>query len=102
MLFVPGFIFGALVANYLFDQYAIYPTPDKETNVVVACMLGIIVTLLARLVMDETFSNSGGLPRPPPPVQARLKRPRCRAAKDHFALRSQPGTLGRTHDLSEG
>ena len=30
MVFVPGFIFGALVANYLFEQYAIYPTPDKE------------------------------------------------------------------------
>ena len=30
LLFVPGFIFGALVANYLFEQYGIYPTPDKR------------------------------------------------------------------------
>jgi hypothetical protein len=60
MLFVPGFIFGALVANYLFEQYAIYPTPDKETNVVIACTLGIIIALLALLVMTKLSTIAAG------------------------------------------
>lgn len=60
MLFVPGFIFGALVANYLFEHYAIYPTPDKETNVVIACMLGIIIALLALLVMTRLSAIAAG------------------------------------------
>jgi uncharacterized membrane protein YeaQ/YmgE (transglycosylase-associated protein family) len=61
MLFVPGFIFGALVANYLFEQYAIYPTPDKETNVVIACMLGIIVALLVLLVVTKISAVAAGV-----------------------------------------
>ena len=60
MLFVPGFIFGALVANYLFELYAIHPTPDTETNVVVACMLGIIVALLVLLVMTRLSAIAAG------------------------------------------
>jgi uncharacterized membrane protein YeaQ/YmgE (transglycosylase-associated protein family) len=60
MLFVPGFVFGALVANYLFEQYAIHPTTDKETNVVVACMLGIIVALLVLLVMTRLSAIATG------------------------------------------
>lgn len=50
LLFVPGFVFGALVANYLFVEYSFYPTPDQETNVVVACTLGIIMALLVLLI----------------------------------------------------
>lgn len=61
MLFVPGFIFGALAANYLFEQYAIYPTPDKETNVVVACTLGIIAALLVLLVVTKVSTVAAGL-----------------------------------------
>jgi hypothetical protein len=53
LVFVPGFMFGALVANYLFDVYQFYPTPDKETNVVVACTLGIICALLVLLVITR-------------------------------------------------
>ena len=60
MVFVPGFIFGALVANYLFEQYAIYPTPDKETNVVVACTLGIIAALLVLLVVTKVSTIAAG------------------------------------------
>ena len=60
MLFVPGFVFGALLANYLFEQYAIHPTPDNETNVVVACMLGIIVALLVLLVMTRLSAIATG------------------------------------------
>jgi uncharacterized membrane protein YeaQ/YmgE (transglycosylase-associated protein family) len=61
MVFVPGFIFGALVTNYLFQQYAIYPTPDKETNVVVACTLGMIVALLVLLVVTKISTVAAGL-----------------------------------------
>jgi uncharacterized membrane protein YeaQ/YmgE (transglycosylase-associated protein family) len=60
MVFVPGFIFGALVANYLFEQYAIYPTPDKETNVVVACTLGIIAALLVLLIVTRVSAAAAG------------------------------------------
>lgn len=60
MVFVPGFNFGALVANYLFEQYAIYPTPDKETNVVFASTSGIIVALLVLLVVTKVSSAAAG------------------------------------------
>ena len=51
VVLVPGFTFGALVVNYLFEQYAIYPTADRETNVVVACALGTILTLFVLLAL---------------------------------------------------
>ena len=53
LVFVPGFVFGALVANYLFIEYAFYPTPDQETNVVLACTLGIIMALLVLLIVTR-------------------------------------------------
>ncbi len=61
MVFVPGFIFGALVANYLFEEYGIYPTPDKETNVVVACTLGIIAALLVLLIVTRITTMAAGM-----------------------------------------
>jgi hypothetical protein len=60
MVFVPGFVLAALVANYLFEQYAIYPTPDKETNVVIACTLGMIVALLVLLVVTKVSTVIAG------------------------------------------
>ena len=57
LVFVPGFIFGGLVANYLFDEFAFYPTPDRDTNVVVACTLGIIAALLVLLVITRVGSG---------------------------------------------
>jgi uncharacterized membrane protein YeaQ/YmgE (transglycosylase-associated protein family) len=61
LVFVPGFIFGALVANYLFETFAVYPTGDQETNVVVACTLGIIAALLVLLVFTRFTSVLAGL-----------------------------------------
>lgn len=61
LVFVPGFIFGALVANYLFEEYGFYPTPDKDTNVVVACTLGIIVALLVLLIATRLMSAITGM-----------------------------------------
>ncbi len=56
LVFVPGFIFGALIANYIFDRFGFFPTPDQETNVVVACTLGIIAALLVLLVVTRFTS----------------------------------------------
>ena len=44
----------------MFEQYAVHPTPDKETNVVVACMLGTIIALLVLLVMTRLSAIAAG------------------------------------------
>ena len=51
MAFAPGFTFGAFLVNYLFERHAIYPTADRETNVVVACALGTILALFVLLAL---------------------------------------------------
>ena len=51
-----------------------------------ACMLGIIVALLVLLVMTRLSAIAAGCPRRPPPVQAHLKRPRCRACQRSFCI----------------
>jgi uncharacterized membrane protein YeaQ/YmgE (transglycosylase-associated protein family) len=61
LVFVPGFIFGALIANYVFEEIGFHPTPDKETNVVVACTLGIIAALLVLLVLTRLTTIVTGL-----------------------------------------
>ncbi len=61
LVFVPGFIFGALIANYIFEEIGFHPTPDKETNVVVACTLGIIAALLVLLVLTRFTTMITGL-----------------------------------------
>ncbi len=53
LVFVPGFVLGALVANYSFELTGFYPTPDRETNVVIACTLGIIVALFVLLIITR-------------------------------------------------
>jgi uncharacterized membrane protein YeaQ/YmgE (transglycosylase-associated protein family) len=60
LVFVPGFIFGALIVNYAFEEIGFYPTPDPETNVVVACTLGIIGALLVLLVVTRFTSMLAG------------------------------------------
>ena len=61
LVFIPGFVFGALIANYLFDRFGFRPTPDHETNVVVACTVGLIFTLLALLVVMRLTAAYAGL-----------------------------------------
>ena len=61
LVFIPGFIFGGLVANYLFEEYGFYPTPDKSTNIVVACTLGIIAALLVLLLITRITTTIAGL-----------------------------------------
>ena len=60
LVFVPGFIFGALIANYIFEEIGFLPTPDQETNVVVACTLGIIAALLVLLVVTRLTAALAG------------------------------------------
>ncbi|CAN1723958.1 conserved membrane protein of unknown function [Hyphomicrobium sp. 1Nfss2.1] len=51
LVFVPGFVLGALVTNYAFEVTGFYPTSDRETNVVIACTMGIIIALFALLIV---------------------------------------------------
>lgn len=50
LIFVPGFIVGAFVTNYLFELAHFVPTHDRETNVVIACTVGMIVALFVLLI----------------------------------------------------
>jgi len=61
LVFIPGFVFGALLANYVFEETGFMPTPDRETNVVVACTLGLILTLLVLLVIMRLTSAYAGM-----------------------------------------
>ncbi|MFA5901662.1 MAG: hypothetical protein WC829_21395 [Hyphomicrobium sp.] len=61
LVFVPGFILGAFVTNYVFELTGFYPTPDRETNVVVACTVGIIIALFVLLVVLRAASILAGL-----------------------------------------
>lgn len=61
LIFVPGFVFGALFANYLFDYTGFHPTPDRNTNVVVACTLGIIAALFVLLMCLRVTAVIGSL-----------------------------------------
>jgi len=50
LIFVPGFVLGALCTNYAFELAGFHPTPDRETNVVIACTVGMIVALFVLLI----------------------------------------------------
>ena len=61
LVFVPGFIFSALFTNYVFELTGFDPTPDRETNVVVACTLGIILALFVMLLLLRATSILSGM-----------------------------------------
>ena len=50
LVFVPGFVLGALFMNYMFERIGFNPTPDRETNVVIACTIGMIIALFVLLI----------------------------------------------------
>jgi hypothetical protein len=56
LVFVPGFTFSALVTNYAFEVAGFFPTHDRETNVVVACTVGMIIALFV-LLLALRFSS---------------------------------------------
>jgi hypothetical protein len=61
LVFIPGFIFGALLTNYAFELTGFYPTADRETNVVVACTAGIIIALFVLLLFLRVTAVLSGL-----------------------------------------
>ena len=61
LVFIPGFVLGALIMNYTFELAGIYPTPDHQTNVVIACTLGMIVALFILLMCLRVTSAMAGL-----------------------------------------
>lgn len=50
LIFIPGFILAALVTNHVFHLAGFAPTPDRETNVIVACTVGTILALFVLLI----------------------------------------------------
>lgn len=61
LVFVPGFTLGALVTNYAFEVTGFFPTHSRETNVVVACTVGIIIALFILLIFLRATSILAGL-----------------------------------------
>ena len=61
LVFIPGFVLGALTMNYVFELAGIYPTPDHETNVVIACTVGLIVSLFVLLMCLRVSAVMSGL-----------------------------------------
>jgi len=49
LAFLPGFVLGALAANYFFLEYGVLVTSEKETNVVLASTIGVTLALLVML-----------------------------------------------------
>jgi uncharacterized membrane protein len=45
ILFTPAMIFGSLAANYLFVEYYVTPTQDKNSNIVIASALGVLAAM---------------------------------------------------------
>ncbi len=61
LVFIPGFVLGALIMNYVFELAGIYPTPNHETNVVIACTVGMIVSLFVLLMCLRVSAVMSGL-----------------------------------------
>jgi hypothetical protein len=61
LVFVPGFILGALITNYVFELTGFYPTADRETNVVIACTMGIIIALFVLMMSMRVTAIVAGL-----------------------------------------
>jgi len=60
LVFIPGFVLGALVMNYIFELAGFYPTPDRQTNVVIACTIGMIIALFILLICLRVMAVVSG------------------------------------------
>ena len=60
LVFIPGFVLGALVMNYIFELVGFYPTPDRQTNVVIACTIGMIIALFILLICLRVMAVVSG------------------------------------------
>jgi len=56
LVFVPGFVLGALFTSHLFELAGFSPTPDRQTNIVVACTLGMVGALFVLLLILRATS----------------------------------------------
>ncbi len=61
LVFIPSFVLGALVMNYVFELAGFYPTSDQQTNVVIACTVGMIVSLFILLICLRVMAVVSGL-----------------------------------------
>ncbi len=59
ILFTPAMIIGALAANYLFVEYYIAPTPDKNSNVVIASAMGVLAAMVCMLLATRGVVGLG-------------------------------------------
>lgn len=59
ILFTPAMIVGALAANYLFVEFYIAPTPDKNSNVVIASAMGVLAAMLFMLLATRGVVGLG-------------------------------------------
>ena len=50
ILFTPAMILGALAANYLFFEFYLMPTQDKNSNIVIASALGVLAAMAFMLL----------------------------------------------------
>ncbi len=53
---MPGFVVGALAANYIFLEYGVYLTSENESNVVLASTIGVSVALLIMIAVLRLMS----------------------------------------------
>ena len=60
LVFIPGFVLGALVMNYIFELAGFYPTPERQTNVVIACTIGMIIALFILLICLRVMAVVSG------------------------------------------
>ena len=49
LAFLPGFAAGAVAVNYIFLEYGVFLTAEKETNVVLASTIGVTAALIVML-----------------------------------------------------
>ena len=52
-------LIGALAANYLFVEYYIAPTPDKNSNVVIASAMGVLAAMVCMLLATRGVVGLG-------------------------------------------
>lgn len=50
MLFVPGFVVGAVVSNYIFGKLGLFVLADKDSNALVVTAIGMMTALVVMIV----------------------------------------------------
>jgi hypothetical protein len=61
LIIVPGYTFGALISNYVFELTGFLPTHDRRTNTIIACTVGIMVAFVALMLLVRLTKFLAGL-----------------------------------------